>query len=121
LPVLLSYVLSFIYVGIYWNNHHHLFQVTEQVSAGFFGQPSSPVLVVAVPISLPRGWVKITLLRSRRYFGFVLLMAGIAYYVLERAIIAKGGRESFLALLLAKNGKANSLSRSYLAAIRSRL
>ena len=38
LPVLLSYVLSFIYIGIYWNNHHHLFQATEQVSGGILGQ-----------------------------------------------------------------------------------
>jgi len=41
LPVLLSYLLSFIYIGIYWNNHHHLFQATEQVTgAEFFGQTS---------------------------------------------------------------------------------
>jgi len=59
LPVLLSYVLSFIYVGIYWNNHHHLFQATEQVSS-CSGCHSSH--------SLRRGWVKITLLRSRPLF-----------------------------------------------------
>ena len=51
LPVLLSYVLSFIYIGIYWNNHHHLFQATEAGQRRDpLGQPSSPVLVVALPI-----------------------------------------------------------------------
>ena len=49
LPVLLSYVLSFIYIGIYWINHHHLFQATEQVSGGIlWSEPPFAVLVVAL-------------------------------------------------------------------------
>ena len=61
LPVFASYVLSFIYVGIYWNNHHHLFHSTKQVSAGISMGESAPV-VLAFAVSLLRrhGWGKIT-------------------------------------------------------------
>jgi len=118
LPVLLSYVLSFIYVGIYWNNHHHLFQATEQVSGGILWAnlhllfwlslfPFTTALMgenhlAAVPTAI---------------YGFVLLMAAIAYYVLERTIIAKQGRESFLALAVGKDWKAKICLALYLAAI----
>ena len=46
LPVFLSYVLSFVYLGIYWNNHHHMLQVTRHVSGGTVGQPPPPVLAL---------------------------------------------------------------------------
>jgi uncharacterized membrane protein len=68
LPVLLSYVLSFVYVGIYWNNHHHLFQATEQVSAGILWANFISCSGCRSSHSLRRGWVKITLLQSRPLF-----------------------------------------------------
>ena len=118
LPVLLSYVLSFIYVGIYWNNHHHLFQATEQVSGGILWANLHLLFWLSLfPFTTawigenPRAAIPTAI------YGFVLLMAAIAYYVLERAIIAKEGRESFLALAVGKDWKAKISLVLYLAAI----
>ena len=60
LPVLLSYVLSFIYLGIYWNNHHHLFQATEEVSGGILWANLHLLFWCRCFLSLRLGWVKIT-------------------------------------------------------------
>jgi len=118
LPVLLSYVLSFIYVGIYWNNHHHLFQATEQVSGGILWANLHLLFWLSLfPFTTawigenPRAAIPTAI------YGFVLLMAAIAYYVLERTIIAKQARESFLALAVAKDWKAKICLAFYLAAI----
>ena len=67
LPVFLSYVLSFIYVGIYWNNHHHMFHSTTQVNGGHpVGEPAPPVLAVARSRSSTAGWARTTSRRRRR-------------------------------------------------------
>src|SRR5438132_13591454 len=68
LPVLLSYVLSFINLGIYWNNHHHLFQVTEEVSGGISGPTFISCSGCRSFRSQQPGWVKITLPQSRPLF-----------------------------------------------------
>jgi uncharacterized membrane protein len=68
LPVLLSYVLSFIYLGIYWNNHHHLFQATEQVSGGSSGPTFISCSGCRCFLSLQPGWVKTTSPPSRPLF-----------------------------------------------------
>jgi len=118
LPVLLSYVLSFIYVGIYWNNHHHLFQATEQVSGGILWANLHLLFWLSL-FPFTTAWMGENHLAAipTAIYGFVLLMAGIAYYVLERAIIAKQGRESFLALAIGKDWKAKFSLALYLAAI----
>jgi uncharacterized membrane protein len=118
LPVLLSYVLSFIYVGIYWNNHHHLFQVTEQVSGGILWANLHLLFWLSL-FPFTTAWMGENHLAAipTAIYGFVLVMAGIAYYVLERAIIAKQGRESFLALAVGKDRKAKISLALYLAAI----
>jgi uncharacterized membrane protein len=118
LPVLLSYVLSFIYIGIYWNNHHHLFQVTEQVSGGILWANLHLLFWLSL-FPFTTAWMGENHLAPipTAIYGFVLLMAGIAYYVLERAIIAKQGRESFLALAVGKEWKGQLSLALYLAAI----
>src|SRR4029453_936018 len=92
LPVLSSYVLSFIYIGIYWNNHHHLFQATEHVSGGIPGANLHLFFWLAL-FPFPTGWMGENGLAAipAAVYGFVLLMAAIAYYILERAIISKEG------------------------------
>ena len=65
LPVLLSYVLSFIYLGIYWNNHHHLFQATEEVSGGFSGPTFIFCSGCRCFLSRRLGWARTTSLRSQ--------------------------------------------------------
>ena len=118
LPVLLSYVLSFIYVGIYWNNHHHLFQATEQVSGGILWANLHLLFWLSL-FPFTTAWMGENHLAAipTAIYGFVLLMAGIAYYVLERAIIAKQGRESFLAVAVGKEWKGALSLALYLAAI----
>jgi uncharacterized membrane protein len=118
LPVLLSYVLSFIYIGIYWNNHHHLFQATEQVSGGILWANLFLLFWLSL-FPFTTAWMGENHLAAipTAIYGFVLLMAGLAYYVLERAIIAKEGRESFLAQAVGKDWKGKLSPALYLAAI----
>src|SRR5436190_3152106 len=92
LPVLMSYVLSFIYVGIYWNNHHHLFQATNRVSGGILWANLHLLFWLSL-FPFATGWMGENHLASTptALYGFVLLMAAIAYVILERAIITQQG------------------------------
>ena len=117
-PVLLSYVLSFIYLGIYWNNHHHLFQATEHVSGGILWANLHLLFWLSLfPFST--AWMGENGLAAipSAIYGFVLLMAAIAYYILERAIIAKEGRQSLLARAIGWDWKASVSIIIYFAAI----
>ena len=118
LPVLLSYVLSFIYLGIYWNNHHHLFQATEQISGGILWANLHLLFWLSL-FPFTTAWIGENHVAAipTAIYGFVLLMAAIAYYVLERTIIAKQGRESLLALAVGKDWKAKICLALYLAGI----
>ena len=118
LPVLLSYVLSFIYIGIYWNNHHHLFQATEEVSGGILWANLHLLFWLSL-FPFTTAWMGENHLAAipTAIYGFVLLMAAIAYYVLQRTIIAKEGRESLLAQAVGKDWKGKLSPLLYLAAI----
>jgi len=118
LPVLLSYVLSFIYIGIYWNNHHHLFQATEEVSGGILWANLHLLFWLSL-FPFTTAWMDENHLAAipTAIYGFVLLMAAIAYYVLQRTIIAKEGRESLLAQAIGKDWKGKLSPLLYLAAI----
>ena len=118
LPVLLSYVLSFIYLGIYWNNHHHLFQATEEVSGGILWANLHLLFWLSL-FPFTTAWIGENHLATipTAVYGFVLLMAAIAYLVLQRTIIAKEGRESLLAQAIGKDRKGKISPLLYLAAI----
>ena len=118
LPVLLSYVLSFIYLGIYWNNHHHLFQATEEVSGGILWANLHLLFWLSL-FPFTTAWMGENHLAAipTAVYGCVLLMAAIAYLVLQRAIIAKEGRESLLAQAIGKDRKGKISPLLYLAAI----
>jgi uncharacterized membrane protein len=118
LPVLLSYVLSFIYLGIYWNNHHHLFQAAKEVSGGILWANLHLLFWLSL-FPFTTGWMGENHLASTptAVYGFVLLMAAIAYQILEHAIIAKEGRGSLLARAIGKDWKGKLSSVFYLAAI----
>jgi uncharacterized membrane protein len=98
LPVFLSYVLSFVFVGIYWNNHHHLFHSTKRVSGGILWANLHLLFWLSL-FPFATGWMGENHLESTptAFYGTVLLMAGVAYYVLQRAIIAQQGPGSLLA------------------------
>ena len=118
LPVLLSYVLSFIYLGIYWNNHHHLFQVTEEVSGGILWANLHLLFWLSL-FPFTTAWMGENHLAPipTAIYGFVLLMAAIAYYILQTTIIAKQGRESLLGKAIGDDWKGKLSPVLYLAAI----
>ena len=105
-PGLLCYVLSFVNVGIYWNNHHHLLKTVERVTASVLWANLGLLFWLSLlPIST--AWM------SRNHFaalpvavyGCVLLLAGVSYYVLERAIIAATPHGSRLAVAVGRDAK----------------
>ena len=118
LPVLLSYVLSFIYLGIYWNNHHHLFQATEEVSGGILWANLHLLFWLSL-FPFTTAWMGENHLAAipTAVYGFVLLMAAIAYYVLQRTIIAREGCDSLLAQAIGKDRKGKLSPLLYVAAI----
>ena len=117
-PVFLSYVLSFVYLGIYWSNHHHLSQVVEQVSGGvlwanlhlLFWLSLIPFVTAwmgengfaAIPVAL---------------YGVVLLFAAIAYFILTRALLRIHPADSMLAVALGRDFKGKISILIYVAAI----
>src|SRR6058998_1268442 len=115
MPVFLSYVLSFIYVGIYWNNHHHMFHSTRTVTGGILWANLHLLFWLSL-FPFTTGWVGQNHLAATptAVYGFVLLMAAIAYYILQRAIIARQGHESLLALAIGKDWKGKLSPALYL-------
>lgn len=119
LPVFLSYVLSFVYLGIYWNNHHHMLHTVKHV-AGSIMWSNLHLLFWLSLIPFTTGWMgenHFAALPMAAY-GFVLLMAGVAYTLLQQAIIAcHGGRESELHRAVGKDMKGKLSVLGYLSAI----
>jgi uncharacterized membrane protein len=118
LPVFLSYVLSFIYVGIYWNNHHHMFHSTKHVSGGILWANLHLLFWLSL-FPFTTGWMGENHLAPTptAVYGFVLLMAAIAYYILQRAIIAHQGSDSLLASAIGQDWKGKLSPVLYLSAI----
>jgi len=118
LPVLLTYVLSFIYLGIYWNNHHHLMHATRQVSGGILWANLHLLFWLSL-IPFVTGWMGQNHFEPgpTACYGFVLLMAGLAYTLLQRAIVARNGRDSVLARAIGGDLKGNLSLVGYVAAI----
>jgi uncharacterized membrane protein len=106
LPVFLSYVLSFIYVGIYWNNHHHLLHATKRIDGRILWANLHLLFWLSL-FPFATGWMGENHLAPipTAAYGLVLLMAAIAYYLLERLIIARQGRDSVLAAALGPDWK----------------
>ena len=118
LPAFMSYVLSFLYIGIYWNNHHHMLQTTESVSGGILWANLHLLFWLSLfPVStawmgenhfapLPTG-----------LYGMILLMAAIAYWILQQSIISAQGDDSLLARAVGRDLKGKSSPFIYLASI----
>jgi len=118
LPVFLSYVLSFIYLGIYWNNHHHMFHATQHVTGGILWANLHLLFWLSL-FPFTTGWMGENHVAPipTAVYGFVLLMAAIAYYILQRAIIAEQGHHSLLAAAIGKDWKGKLSPVIYLSAI----
>ena len=118
LPVFLSYVLSFVYVGIYWNNHHHMLHATRKISGSVLWANLHLLFWLSL-FPFATAWMgenHFTPLPTAMY-GVVLLMAGIAYVVLQQRIIAVEGRDSLLAIATGTDFKGKVSVLGYVAGI----
>jgi uncharacterized membrane protein len=118
IPVFFSYVLSFIYVGIYWNNHHHMLHTAGRVSGRVLWANLHLLFWLSL-MPFATGWMgenHFSALPAAIY-GVVLLMAGVAYWILARAIIVTDGRDSLLAKAIGRDRKGNLSIVLYAAAI----
>ena len=118
LPVFLSYVLSFIYLGIYWGNHHHLLHAVDHVNGRVLWANLHLLFWLSL-VPFVTGWM------GENHFarvpvavyGIVLLAASIAYYVLTRVLIALHGRSSTLASAVGRDSKGQISTLIYLVAV----
>jgi uncharacterized membrane protein len=117
-PVFLCYVLSFIYVGIYWNNHHHLLHSTRSVTGGVLWANLHLLFWLSL-FPFMTGWMGQNHVAPTptAAYGFVLFMAAIAYYILQTRIIAIQGRDSLLAKAIGGDWKGKVSPVLYLSAI----
>ena len=97
IPVFLSYVLSFVYLGIYWNNHHHMLHVTQRVTGPMLWANLHLLFWLSL-IPFATGWMGENHFAPApsALYGAVLLMAGVAYVILQQLIIASQGPDSIL-------------------------
>jgi uncharacterized membrane protein len=118
LPNFLSYVLSFIYVGIYWNNHHHLLHTIRNVSGGVLWSNLNLLFWLSL-FPFATGWMGENHFEPlpTALYGVVLFMAAIAYYILQRCIIATDGCSSVLRKAIGADWKGKLSPILYLAAI----
>jgi uncharacterized membrane protein len=122
LPVFLSYVLSFVYVGIYWNNHHHMLHATTRVTGSILWANLHLLFWLSL-FPFATGWMGQNhfALPPSALYGFVLLMAGIAYFILQQAIIVSQGPTSVLRKAIGSDWKGKVSPLLYVAGIVSSL
>ncbi|MGH8795783.1 MAG: TMEM175 family protein [Caldimonas sp.] len=117
-PAFLSYVLSFVYVGIYWNNHHHMLHASKKVSGRVLWANLHLLFWLSL-LPFATGWMgenHFAALPSA-FYGAILLAAAIAYWLLQQAIIAVEGPASILAAAVGRDWKGKLSPVLYLAAI----
>ena len=120
IPVVISYVLSFIYLGIYWNNHHHMMHTVKRVSGGILWANLHLLFWLSL-VPFVTGWIGENHFDPipMAMYGIVLLMAAIAYFILQTAIIGTQGENSLLARAIGNDIKGKMSPILYLLAIAS--
>jgi uncharacterized membrane protein len=118
LPVFLGYVLSFVYVGIYWNNHHHMLHTLHKVNGRVLWANLHLLFWLSL-VPFVTGWMgenHFSALPTATY-GLVLFLAAIAYYLLQQAIISSQGPDSLLKKAVANDWKGKVSQLCYLVAL----
>jgi len=118
IPVFLSYVLSFIYLGIYWNNHHHMMHTVKHVTGDVLWANLHLLFWLSL-IPFTTGWMGENNFSESSMFlyGAILLMAAVAYFILQNRIIKNHGKESILAKAIGKDIKGKISPYLYLIGI----
>jgi uncharacterized membrane protein len=118
IPVFLSYILSFVYIGIYWNNHHHLLHATQRVN-GMTLWANLHLLFWLSLVPFTTAWIGENHFDSWpvAVYGIVLLLAAIAYFILTRVLISLHGHGSTLAMSIGRDRKGKISIAIYAAAI----
>jgi uncharacterized membrane protein len=117
-PVFLSYVLSFVFVGIYWNNHHHMLQAVRRISGGALWANLHLLFWLSL-LPVVTGWMGANDFAAlpTAFYGVVLLMSAIAYSILCRALIAADGKDSLLLKAIGPDRKARLSLALYIVAV----
>jgi uncharacterized membrane protein len=121
-PVALAYVLSFVYIGIYWNNHHHMLHTCRRVSAGILWANLHLLFWLSL-VPFATGWMgenHFSALPTMLY-GAVLLMAAVSYFILQHAIIVSQGHDSLLRKAVGRDWKGYLSLALYVLAIAAAL
>jgi uncharacterized membrane protein len=118
IPALLSYLLSFVLLGIYWNNHHHMLQATQQVNGAVLWANLHLLFWLSL-VPFVTNWMGENHFASWpvAFYGAVLLGAAIAYFILARALISLHGRDSALAIAFGRDFKGKISLVIYILAI----
>jgi uncharacterized membrane protein len=118
LPVFLTYLLSFVYVGIYWNNHHHLIKAAHKVNGAMMWANLHLLFWLSL-FPFVTGWMGENHFQPvpTALYGAVMLLAAIAYYILQSVIIAQEGRDSKLAASIGRDYKGKASPLLYAVAI----
>src|SRR5690606_32401109 len=118
LPTFISYVFSFIYVGIYWNNHHHLFQATQKINGKILWANLHLLFWLSL-IPFTTSWIGENYMASIPVasYGLVLLMCAIAFFILQAAIIKNHGPEFPLRKFIGRDGKGKISGAFYITRI----
>ncbi len=120
LPIFLSYVLSFIYIAIYWNNHHHMMHTVRHVTGDILWANLHLLFWLSL-IPFVTGWIGENHFAKAPMvlYGIILLMSAVAYYILQSRIIKNQGADSILARAIGKDLKGKISPILYIAAIGS--
>ena len=118
LPKFISYVMSFVYIGIYWNNHHHLLHTIRQVSGGIMWANMHLLFWLSL-VPFVTGWMGENHFAPLpvALYGMCLMMAGVAYFILSIQIIKKHGKDSLLAKAVGSDLKGRISIVAYLTAM----
>jgi len=118
LPVFLSYLLSFVYVGIYWNNHHHMLHTCERVTGPILWANLHLLFWLSL-LPWATGWMGENHFAAlpTAVYGVVLLVAALAYYVLQQTIVASQGPHSLLKQAVGRDLKGKASPVLYLCGV----
>lgn len=118
IPIFLSYILSFIYIGIYWNNHHHMMHTVKNINGGILWANLHLLFWLSlIPFATAWNGENNFSTTTMMVYGIILLMNGIAYFLMQNVIIKSQGENSLLKKAIGKDYKGISSPILYFIAI----